>query len=761
MPTKEHSNTHKTKRKSGGFSRFLKESTLAILGISLLIGALLVIWITTIKLPDFSDFENRKISNSTKIYDRTGEVVLYDVHADIKRTELRTEDISSYIRQATIAIEDRNFYNHIGISPRAIARMIFVALRDGYASQGGSTITQQTIKMTLLTPEKDIVRKLKEWILAIKLDMQLDKESILTIYLNESPYGGNIYGVEEASLTYFGKHAKDLTIQESAYLAAIPQRPTYFSPYGTHLDELENRKNIVLQKMYEQGMITTEEYEEARDNRIAFQPRENSYGKAWHFVFYVRDYLEKKYGKDEMENGGLKVITTLDWDLQKQAEEIIKEGALYNERVFMAKNAALVAIDPSTGQILSMVGSRDYFDTEIDGNYNVATAPRQPGSSFKPIVYSLAFMRGFTPETVLFDLPTEFSTNCSPNGYPLDGSGDTKKCYMPVNYDGTYRGPIPLRNALQLSLNIPAVKLMYLVGLKNTLDYAKRLGISTLNDASRFGLSLALGAGEVSLLEMTNVYATFANDGVYNKPAAILEISDKNGNVLEKYTKNQTDAVPAQAARTLSNVLSDVEARLGTNTVFNFGDRPVAVKTGTTNDYLDVWTIGYTPSIAVGIWAGNNNNVPIDKSVAGQVVAPIWRKFMDAVLVDKPIEYFPAPEPTPEDTLPVFKGIYCTPGDVSTILRYVGAGGSAGGAGDPQYYLWNTPIQSWSYVNGCNYSGFGSTTEMPPENGEGGESTEDPNTPPTNTEDPFWGNYFPGGSPTIGLPVEIPPTIIQ
>lgn len=706
-----HINKHKRKqikRKRGFVSKLLKETSLALLGIALIVSAVFMIWIATIKLPDFNDFENRKIANSTKIYDKTGKIVLYNIHDNIKRTVIKREEMNDWVRKATIAIEDRDFYNHPGISIRGILRSVWVAIQNGGKfSQGGSTITQQVIKNSLLTPEKSFVRKFKEWILAVKLDAQLDKETILTMYLNESPYGGNIYGVEEASLVFFGKHAKDLTINEAAYLAALPQSPSYMSPYGNHVDVLESRKNLVLQKMLEQNMITFDEYESNKNTTITFQAKENSNGRAWHFVFYVRDYLEQKYGKDMVENGGLKVITTLDWDLQKQAEEIVKKGAFDNKFKFNAENASLVAIDPKTGQILSMVGSRDYFDTQIDGKYNVATAPRQPGSAFKPIVYTLGFIKGFLPETVLFDLPTQFSTKCNAYGVPNDG-GDPKQCYMPVNYDGTFHGPISLRDALQLSLNIPAVKMQYLVGVKSTLDFVKQLGITTLNDSSRFGLSLALGGGEVSLLELTNVYATFANEGVYNKPVSVLEVRDINDNILEKYSPNQKDVIPSQAARLINSVLTDNNARVpefGINNAMNFYDRPVAAKTGTTNEYRDVWILGYTPSIAVGMWAGNNNNTSIDKKIAGFVVAPIWRKFMDTALKDKPIEYFRAPDQADENTLPILKGVYCSGGWAQTILGYIGPNGATGNSSDSQYNLWNIPIQNWVASHGCPLSG--------------------------------------------------------
>lgn len=709
----------KHRRKSLG-SKLLRESTFAMLGLSIILAAVFLIWIATIKLPDFNDFESRKIANSTKIYDKTGKVLLYNVHDNIKRTQVKKEEISNNIKKATVAIEDDNFYNHYGISPRGILRSVWVALSSGTASQGGSTITQQVIKNALLTREKTISRKLKEWVLAIKLDAQVSKDDILNIYLNESPYGGTIYGVEEASLSYFNKHAKDVTLAEAAYLAAMPQAPSRYSPYSSNPNSknlLENRKNTVLMRMLETGTISQEEYNVAKNEVVTFSTQESSSGKAFHFVFYVRDYLEQKYGKDEVDNGGMKIITTLDWDLQKNAEEMIKESALKNESKFGAGNSAMVAIDPKTGQILSMVGSRDYFDTKIDGKYNVALALRQPGSTFKPFVYVQAFMNGFEPETVLFDLPTQFSTNCDAYGTSLNGG----TCYMPVNYDGSFHGPVSLRTALQNSLNIPAVKMLYLVGVKNTLDFVKTLGITTLDDYSRFGLSLVLGGGEVTLLELTNAYGVFANNGIYNPPVAILEVYDKNGNVLEKYTKKEKDVIPKEFTDKLSNVLSDPYARSLTfspSNPINFYDRQVAAKTGTTNDFKDVWVVGYTPSIVVGMWGGNNDNKPVTR-VAGTVLSPVWRKFMDYALKNLPVESFDSSMGATSSAPAYIRGVYCSGSNISTILQHVGGSGSAGGYNDSQYNLWNTPIQNWAQNNSCP---FGQTqTQNAPENNDQGD----------------------------------------
>lgn len=605
-----------------------------------------ILWIAFLKVPSIDSFTDRKVSSSTKIYDRTGNTVLYDVHENVRRTVVTSDQIAPITKQAVVAIEDKDFYKHGGIEPRAIIRAVLSQLIPGVKNSGGSTITQQLVKNTLLTQEKSISRKVKEWVLAVKLDRSMTKDQILTSYLNEAPYGGQVYGIEEASRMFFGKHAADLDLAESAYLAAIPNLPSYYSPYGKNRPNLNARKNLVLRAMLDQGSITDAQYGAAKSEDVQFKPQQDSSGKALHFVQYIRDYLEQKYGADTVLNGGLKVTTSLDWDLQQVAEKTIHDNALKNEAAYDASNSALVAIDPKTGQILSMVGSRGYSDKLIDGAFNVATAGRQPGSSFKPIVYARAFEKGFYPETVVFDIPTQFG--------PCDAfdRSNTSPCYAPDNYDNKFNGPISLRNALAQSRNVPAVQLLSMVGLGDSLSTAKKLGITTLDrDATRYGLTLVLGGGEVSLLDMTSVYGTFANDGVRNEPVAILEVDDAEGNILEKFTPNPATVMDANATRELASVLSDNTARtplFGANSFFYFGGRQVAGKTGTTNNNKDAWVFGYTPSIAVGVWTGNNDNKPMKKGSA--ISGPAWREFMDAALqklpYDRPglVETFPEPE---------------------------------------------------------------------------------------------------------------------
>jgi 1A family penicillin-binding protein len=651
MPKKKHRNKRHF---------WLKTIFAIIVALGLFVSGAFLLWLSTLKIPDLTSFDERKISQSTKIYDRTGEVLLFDVHQYTKRTVIPFVDMSRNIKNATVAIEDAEFYQHKGIKPKSILRAVFSNLSEGRIyGQGGSTITQQVVKNSILTSEKKISRKLKEWVLALKLEKAMRKEDILELYLNETPYGGNIYGVEEASQSFFGKSASELTIAESAYLAALPQAPTYYSPYGNHRDQLEKRKNLVLEKMLENKFISEDEYQKALKENVSFQPQTDVGIRAPHFVMFIKEYLEKNYGVDSVTDGGLTVITTLDYKLQKQAEEIVRRFAEENESKFNATNAAMVAIDPQTGQILIMVGSRDYFNKDIGGNFNVTIAHRQPGSAFKPFVYATAFKKGYTPETVVFDLETEFSTECTPEGKPNSAGAE---CYKPSNYDNVFRGPVTFREALAQSINVPAIKVLYLAGLRDSLKTAKDMGIESLADIDRYGLTLVLGGGEVSLLDMTSAYGVFANNGLRNPYTGILKVEDAQGNILESFRPHPRKVLDEKIALQISDILSDNKARapaFGEHSYLYFPGRDVAVKTGTTNDYRDAWIIGYTPEIAVGAWAGNNDNSPMEKKVAGFIVAPMWNAFMSKVL--KNISGHEFKKPSPPDTTnykPILRGIW-------------------------------------------------------------------------------------------------------
>lgn len=681
--------------------KLIKNVSFLIFSLIIIIFGFAIVWISTLKLPDFRLFTERKIQSSTKIYDRTGDILLYDVHQDIKRTVIPYEEMGVNIKNATVAIEDAEFYNHKGIRIRSIIRGTIWAKLTGKKIQGGSTITQQLIKNTLLTPEVSIKRKIKEWILATKLEKVMSKEDILALYLNEAPYGGNIYGIEEASLAFFNKKPIDLTLAESAYLAAIPNGPTYYSPYRKNRDKLEDRKNLVLKRMLDLKFVNEDQYNKAKEEKVVFQPERPMNIAAPHFVFFIKEYLENKYGVNTLENGGLKVITTLDYNIQKKAEEIILEKSLENEKSWNGKNASAVVIDPKTGQILAMVGSRNYFDKTIDGNFNVATALRQPGSSFKPIIYAKAFEKGYTANTVLFDVKTEFNSSCDPNGKPLPNSKNAT-CYSPSNYDDSFRGPMTLKNALAQSINVIAVKLMYLVGIDDSIKMAKDLGITTLVDKNRYGLSLVIGGGETTLLEMTSAYSVFANSGIRNPYTGIISVLNDKNEKLEEYQNKQYQVIDSNITNILADILSDEESRVptfGSGSVLNVPGREVAVKTGTTNNNKDAWTIGYTPSVTVGVWVGNNDNTPMKKGGAA-LAGPIWNGIMTEALKDKPVEFFQKPEEVNPSLPPFLRGFWQINGEVHTILHWINKSNPqdnslVGEKNDSQYKNWESGVLKW------------------------------------------------------------------
>jgi len=607
-------------------------------------------------LPNPNKIIDRSIALSTKIYDRTGETLLYDIHGAEKRSFVELSQIPEYLKNATITAEDRKFYEHGGVSFTGIIRSAIKNVLTG-SKVGGSTLTQQLVKNAILSPEKKYTRKIKEVILSYQIEKKFSKNEILQMYFNEIPYGSVAYGAEAAAQTYFGKGVKDVTLAEAAILAALPQAPTYYSPYGTHTDALFSRQRWVLDSMAELGYITEEDAQKAKEEKVEFKKKSENI-LAPHFVMYVKEYLTEKYGESLVEQGGLKVITTLDLYKQKIAEDVITEAAENNAKNWQANNAALTAIDPKTGQILAMVGSKDYFadpapenctpgkDCVFDPQVNATISLRQPGSSFKPIVYAAAFKKGYTPETILYDVVTKFQN------YDL-------KDYEPKNYDSKEHGPVTIRTALQGSLNIPAVKTIYLTGIDNVIDLAEDLGYTSLGERSRFGLSLVLGGGEVKLIEHVNAFATLGREGEWHPIVAILEVKDKDGNTLEEYKKVEKKVLETQVARQITDILSDNAARayiFGANSSLQLGSRPVAAKTGTTNDYHDAWTIGYTPSLAAGVWVGNNNNAEMKRGADGSIVAgPIWHNFMSRVLGNTPIEEFKKPDPTETDK-PVLNG---------------------------------------------------------------------------------------------------------
>ncbi|MBY0472970.1 PBP1A family penicillin-binding protein [Patescibacteria group bacterium] len=678
-----------------------------LFGLGFFLLGIIFLWASSLKVPDLASLESRKVEQSTKIYDRTGTVLLYSLNNNTNRTVVPLSSVSQNIQNATLSIEDPNFYQHPGIEFRAIARAIMVDILTLSASQGGSTITQQVVKLTLLTGAKSPIRKIEEWLLSLKIERSLTKSQILELYLNHAPYGGNIYGVEQAAQTFFGKHASDVDVAEAAYLAAVLPAPSRFSPYGNHKDLLDARKNLVLEKMEEHGYLTAEQRVAAEKEVVTFVPQRTSSISAPHFVFYVQQYLEQKYGPEAAEQGGWKVTTTLDADLQQKAEEVVQARAATQQTNFNASNAGMIALDPTNGQILVMVGSRNYFDTEIGGNFNVTLAQRQPGSAFKPFVYAKAFEEGYTPDTVVFDTQTQFSTSCS----AYDTGNKTAPCYSPDNYDGKFRGPMTLRDALAQSINVPAIKALYLAGINNSLELAKSMGISTLSNANQYGLTLVLGGGEATLLDMSSAYGVFATDGVKYQPISVMKIEDANGNVIEDNAQTAgTQVLESSVAREINDILSDPVARspLGENNLFTFPGHDVAVKTGTTNDYKDAWTIGYTPNLVVGMWVGNNDNTPMVRKVSGFIVGPMWNEFMAYALQKLPTVSFTRTEVDQSGLKPVLRGQWQIPGSdgqLHEILYWVDKDNPNGPqpsnpANDPQFTRWDYSVQQWLASHG-------------------------------------------------------------
>lgn len=625
-----------TLQKSRNIAKLSKFGFLGIILIFLLAVVVLPLMAFTLPSPDKVI---RREGFSTKILDRNGKS-LYDIFENERRTPIVISEMPLYLKQATVAIEDKNFYKHNGFDVLGTLRGLSRFLTRGYA-QGGSTLTQQLVKNVLLSSERSAIRKIKEFILSVQIERKYSKDQILQMYLNEAPYGGTAWGVETASETYFGKNAKDLNLVESAILAGMPQLPSRYSPYSSTPDAYIDRTTNVLRRMREDGYITKDQENAALTElpNVKFQAKGSSF-KAPHFVQYVQKILEDRYGEKVIEQGGLKVTTTLDLDLQEKAQNIVAEeiAKVETQRI---TNGGAVVLDPDTGEILAMVGSKRFDDPDYDGQVNVTVALRQPGSSFKPFTYVTAFKKGYTASTMVMDVDTIFQ------------GGTGQPDYQPVNYDGKYKGPVQLRFALGNSLNIPAVKVIAMVGIKDVLETAYDLGINSLpptkETLSRVGLSLTLGGGEVKLLELTGAYSAFFNGGTKVEPFAILKVEDNNGKILEEIKpKKGKKVLDPQEAYLISDILSDNSARadtFGTNSLLNIPGRQVAVKTGTTNDKRDNWTIGGTPQRAVGVWVGNNDNSPMLNVASGvSGASPIWRRIMMESLAGLDPVSFTAPD---------------------------------------------------------------------------------------------------------------------
>ncbi|PIY68515.1 penicillin-binding protein [Candidatus Roizmanbacteria bacterium CG_4_10_14_0_8_um_filter_39_9] len=572
-----------------------------------------------IELPSPKEIGKVNFAQSTHLYDRNGKM-LYEIYRDENRTPIHLNELPPFVKQATIAIEDKDFYRHNGVS---FLSGIVRAAKETLITkslQGGSTLTQQLVKTALLTPERTITRKVKEIILALWTEKLFTKDQILEMYLNQVPYGGSSYGIEEASKTYFGKHAKDLTLDEATLLAGLPQAPSVYSPY-VNPDLAVERRNDVIKKMREQRYIDENSRVKGQNSKLEVIPLATSI-KAPHFVFYVKERLEGLYGSRTVEEGGLNVNTTLDLNIQMEAEKILKEE-LEKVASLNVGNGAILVTKPETGEILAMVGSSDYFNG-TSGAFNVTTALRQPGSSIKPLMYSLALEKGFTAATILDDSPISFI---------IPGS----RPYQPVNYDGRFHGKVPLRYALANSYNIPAVRTLSVVGVGAFVKHAEKLGISTWDDSSRFGLSLTLGGGEVYMTDMATAFGVIANGGRRVDVADVLSVEDMSGRKLFEYTPSGRQVLSSSTAYIMSDILSDNFARrqaFGINSTLEIPGYKVAVKTGTTDEKKDNWTIGYTPEFLVAVWVGNNDNAPMNPYLASGVTgaAPIWNRVMKFVL---------------------------------------------------------------------------------------------------------------------------------
>lgn len=577
-----------------------------------------------IDLPSPRSIGKVNFAQSTHLYDRNGRL-LYEIYHDVNRTPVKLDELPPYIIKATIAVEDKHFYNHKGIS---FFGGMLRAFKDTLAYdelQGGSTITQQLVKTALLTPERTVERKLKEVVLALWTEQIYTKDQILEMYLNQVPYGGSAYGIEEAAKVYYGKSAKHLTLPEAAMLVGLPKAPTLFSPF-LNKDMALYRRNEVLEQMYLNGDISKLEYQVASKTDLNIAPIGNSI-RAPHFVFYTKNYLENEFGSKQVEEGGFNVSTTLDLDVQKESERILKEE-LEKIKNLNVTNGGIIVLNPQTGEIIAMVGSIDYFYDNY-GAFNVTTALRQPGSTLKPMLYALALQRGFTASSPIDDSPIVFQV---PGG----------EAYRPVNYDGQYHGRVTMRMALSNSYNVPAIKVLNMIGVQPFVDFAREMGIDTWQDTSRFGLSIALGGGEVTLLDLAQVYGVFASGGYRIEPTPIRQVVDSKDHIVEQLTDRRVKVIDDGIAYIITDILADNVSRqqaFGPNSALEIPGHTVSVKTGTTNDKKDNLTVGYTPEYLVAVWVGNNDNTPMNPYLTSGITgaAPIWNRVMKYLIENKSV----------------------------------------------------------------------------------------------------------------------------
>ncbi|MBZ1348920.1 MAG: transglycosylase domain-containing protein [Candidatus Liptonbacteria bacterium] len=674
-------------------------------------GAILTVFVfiyLSIFLPPVDQLENVIVGQSTRIYDRTGQHLIYEIYEEERRIIIPTEEIPDLAKKATIAIEDVNFYQHPAFDIRGIARALLVGiLQGGRFTQGGSTITQQLIKNAFLAPDRSLIRKIRELILAYRIESLYTKDQILVMYLNQIPYGQNAYGIEAAANVFFNKSAKELNLSEIAMLTALPKAPSYYSPWGFHTEKLERRRLHVLNRMRQLDFINEEQFTFAVNNKpkVVDETKKDDFLIAPHFVVMVRSYLNQKYGEGFLKRAGLRIITTLDVELQKIANKAVSEGAKENTKRHEGHNASLIAQDAQTGHILALVGSKGYLlpseplgcqegrTCRFEGRFNVAVQGlRQPGSALKPFGYLVAFVNGLTPDTIVFDVPTEFTVDNPRCPSIVNFNNTNPECYHPQNPDLKFRGPISLKNALGQSLNLPSVKVLHLAGLRQTVELMGNFGITTLKDYNRFGLSLILGGGEVRLSELVNAYSTLAQEGVKREQVFIIKIKDSDGKILEEHEDKPRKVIEEQYPRLINDILSSSRLRTplfrGALPLTEVPPHQVALKTGTSQKFIDSWAIGYTPNLVAGVWVGNNNREPLNTRRGIPLASlPIWHEFMNNALKNKPVQLFNKPNLISADN-PILRGEFDrnNPRDILSHLNL---------SSDPQYRNWEEATAFW------------------------------------------------------------------
>jgi penicillin-binding protein 1C len=642
--------------------------------------------IQSVYLPSTNLIGQKIISGGTEIYDRTGKILFYKV--GLKRSWANFEDIPENVVKATLIAEDEDFYLHNGVSFRGILRSIYLNLKEKSLIYGGSTITQQLVRNLFLTREKSFLRKINEIILALKIERKYSKNEILTYYLNSVYYGAGNVGIRAAAEYYFDKKLKDLSLAETVTLASILKAPAFYAPINEeNVQRLKTRRDYLLSRLKEKNWINENEYQSAINEKIQVVKTKYAGMIAPHFVIEVLNNLKEMYPGQNLEETNLKVITTLDYDLQKIAENAVIEGSVRNKEKYGGANAALMAINPKTGEVLALVGSKDFYDESIDGQVNVPFRPRQPGSAFKPLAYAALFELGYPDGTIVFDISTNFGN------------------YSPQNFDKVFKGPVTLRQALAESRNVPSVKVFYLAIPERVVDLARKAGINYLKNWQNYGLSLALGTAEIKMKDLIRFYGALANDGKLVSQGLILKII-QDRKIVYEYKPEETQIISPETARILNDILKDINARrglLGASLGLTiFPGYEVAIKTGTTQFYQDAWTFGYSPNIVVGVWAGNTDGRRMNSLGASLVAAlPIFHQFLSQVIQASKLE--PANFIIPEERIvdkPMLNGKWLSEYGIHNILFYVDRQNPLGPIPqnpyqDPQFYLWEEGVRRW------------------------------------------------------------------